>query len=133
MVADSSAVVASFLKESGAERYEQAMRSAPKVHMSAVNAFECRIVLRSRSGPNEDLVAQFARLVRSLPIQIAAFDEKQAEIASDAYRRYGKGSGSPARLNMGDCAAYALAKSLDLPLLYKGNDFVHTDIVPAAL
>ena len=52
-------------------------------------------------------------------------------IAREAYRRYGKGSGHPARLNFGDCFAYALAKDFDEPLLYIGNDFVHTDVQSA--
>jgi ribonuclease VapC len=55
--------------------------------------------------------------------------QSQAAIAFDAYQRFGKGSGHPAQLNLGDCAAYALARSLNLPLLFKGNDFVHTDVV----
>jgi ribonuclease VapC len=56
------------------------------------------------------------------------FDAQQSERAFAAYRRFGNGSGHPARLNLGDCAAYALATSLDLPLLFKGDDFSHTDV-----
>ena len=56
---------------------------------------------------------------------------QQVLIAREAYRRYGKGSGHPARLNFGDCFAYALAKDFDEPLLYIGNDFVHTDVQSA--
>ncbi len=54
--------------------------------------------------------------------------ETQARIASDAHRRFGRSSGHPARLNMGDCFSYALARDLDEPLLFKGNDFAQTDI-----
>ena len=60
------------------------------------------------------------------------FDEEQATIAGDAYRDYGKGSGHPARLNLGDCYAYALASQTGEPLLYKGDDFSHTDLRSAA-
>lgn len=57
--------------------------------------------------------------------------EAQVRIARDAYRDFGRGSGNPARLNFGDCFAYALAKVTGEPLLYKGDDFPHTDIEPA--
>jgi ribonuclease VapC len=56
---------------------------------------------------------------------------EQARIARDAHARFGKGSGHPAQLNFGDCFSYALARALDAPLLFKGNDFSHTDIRPA--
>ena len=57
--------------------------------------------------------------------------EAQARIAREAYRDYGRGSGHPARLNFGDCFAYALARATGEPLLFKGSDFIHTDIEPA--
>ena len=60
------------------------------------------------------------------------FDEQQSDVAFDAFKRYGKGRGHPAQLNIIiDCAAYALARSRDLPLLFKGNDFAQTDVAPA--
>jgi ribonuclease VapC len=62
---------------------------------------------------------------------IVPFDEDQARVARAAYARYGKGSGSPARLNFGDCFSYALAKTTGLPLLFKGDYFTHTDVTPA--
>jgi ribonuclease VapC len=61
-------------------------------------------------------------------MRVLAFDANQATMAFDAYLRFGRGSGHPAQLNLGDCAAYALAQSLNLPLLFKGNDFIHTDV-----
>ena len=57
--------------------------------------------------------------------------EAQARIAREAYRDFGRGSGHPARLNFGDCFAYALAKAMNEPLLFKGDDFTHTDLTPA--
>lgn len=56
---------------------------------------------------------------------------EQAELGHDAHRRYGRGTGHPARLNFGDCFAYALAKALGEPLLFKGDDFARTDVTPA--
>lgn len=67
-------------------------------------------------------------LMEQAGLRTVPFDEAQASIAIEANRRFGKGSGSPARLNLGDCFSYALAKSSSLPLLFIGDDFVHTDI-----
>lgn len=60
-----------------------------------------------------------------------SFDQQLAQVAFDAFCRYGKGQGHPAQLNIVDCAAYALARSRGEPLLFKGNDFDNTDIEPA--
>ena len=64
-------------------------------------------------------------------IAIEPFNAEMAQAAFDAFRRYGKGQGHPAQLNILDCAAYALAKIRSEPLLFKGNDFEKTDILPA--
>lgn len=71
------------------------------------------------------------RVVASLGLTIEPVTAEQARIGQEAYRHYGLGSGHRARLNLGDCFAYALAKATGEPLLFKGNDFIHTDIVPA--
>ena len=71
-------------------------------------------------------VDEFFKIAR---ISIEAVTETHAQIARDAYRDFGKGSGHPAKLNFGDCFAYALAKFRREPLLFKGNDFTHTDII----
>ena len=76
------------------------------------------------------------RLYDSLVIRhlvIEPFTEEQAQTARQAYRDFGRGSGHPAKLNFGDCFAYALAKCVDEPLLFKGNDFSQTDLVPVEL
>lgn len=93
--------------------------------MSALNVFETETVVRS--GRSDALAAEVRRLLKVNRVRIVAFDDTQAEEASAAYSRFGKGR-HPARLNLCDCAAYALAKSLDAPLLYKGDDFARTDI-----
>ena len=70
-------------------------------------------------------------ILRRLGIEIVPFDADLVHLARHAFEAYGKGSEHPASLNFGDCMAYALAKATNEPLLFKGNDFVHTDITPA--
>jgi len=71
-------------------------------------------------------------LIEKAGIVVAPFDDEMARVAFDAFRRFGKGQGHPAQLNVVDCAVYALAKLRSQPLLYKGDDFARTDI-PSAL
>lgn len=128
MVVDTSAVVASLTGEADAGRFRAALAATPMCRMSAVNVFECRLVLGSRFG--DAMLREFELLLAKLPIAIDPFDGDAAVLAYDAHRRFGKGTGHPAGLNLGDCAAYALARSRGLPLLFKGNDFARTDIEP---
>lgn len=93
--------------------------------MSALNVFEAEIVLRGRL--NEAASLRVRRLVESQGVAIVEFDDEQARRASAAYGRFGKGF-HRARLNLADYAAYALATSLDAPLLYKREDFARTDV-----
>ena len=126
IVVDTSAVVAVLLAEADSDRFEAALETSPRYCMSALNAHEAAVVLRRRKGvPSVDIVWRFLTINR---IEIVPFDEASARTAAAAYDRYGKGIDSKARLNLADCAAYALAKSLDAPLLFKGEDFAHTDI-----
>ncbi len=97
--------------------------------MSAVSLLETGIVLRSRGG--EKLVETLYDFLSHAAFEVVPFDSAQARIAINAFLRFGKGVHAKAALNFGDCAAYALAKSLDVPLLYKGDDFTATDIVAA--
>jgi len=94
--------------------------------MSAVNAHEAATVIRLRSGTNG--VEDFWQLRIDLNLEVVPFDLTQVRVAAAAYDRYGKGINSRARLNLGDCAAYALAKIMNAPLLFKGNDFTQTDL-----
>ncbi len=126
MVVDSSALVAMLTGEPDRDLYIDAIASATDCVMSAINHFETRTVLLRRGGTR--LLRQLERVVASSGIDLRAFDALQAQLAFEAYASFGKGSGHKAHLNLGDCAAYALARSLDLPLLYKGNDFIHTDV-----
>ena len=79
----------------------------------------------------EDGVSKVNRVLLEMELIVRPFDERQARLAHEAFRKFGKGVHSKARLNMGDCASYALARSLNAPLLFKGDDFPHTDIVAA--
>lgn len=126
MVIDSSAIIAWMRNEPEADRIEDALDSVARLRMSAFNVFECRGVLLRRFG--EAAVGEFDVLLMRLGVAIEPFGEEQAELALDAYRRYGKGSAQGAGLNLGDCAAYALARACDLPLLFVGDDFTQTDI-----
>jgi len=87
------------------------------------------MVLAGRRGDTA-VWALLDQMIRDLELEIVSHDAALARIASDAFLRFGKGR-HPARLNCGDCASYALAKSRDIPLLFKGDDFAKTDIIPA--
>lgn len=125
MVVDTSAIVAIFQDEPESELFSDLIRGADESHISTASVAETLIVLdnRSRTGNSELLRNMLFEL--GLTIEVVTLTE--AWIAGEAYRRFGKGR-HPARLNVGDCFSYALAKSYDLPLLYKGNDFSQTDI-----
>jgi len=106
-----------------------AIKTASIRLISAVTLLETRIVLFSRIGSGA--VATLDELMKRAEIIEVPFDEQLSDVAFDAFKRYAKGRGHPAQLNIIDCAAYALARSRDLPLLFKGNDFTHTDVTPA--
>lgn len=128
MVIDSSAVTAVLFGEEDADRYAAALSSSGRKFMSAVNRLETSIVVEARKGKQgAKALSQFLAVSE---IEVIPFDASQAEIALDAWRRYGKGR-HPADLNMGDCAAYALATVLNRPLLFKGDDFSETDVAEA--
>lgn len=103
--------------------------AADSAQIGAPNFFEASMVAETRKGPAgcRDLDG----LIASMGLSVVAFDAAHIEGARDAYRRYGKGR-HRAALNFGDCCAYALAKALDWPLLFKGNDFALTDLKRAA-
>ncbi|MBV8797732.1 MAG: type II toxin-antitoxin system VapC family toxin [Hyphomicrobiales bacterium] len=129
MVIDTSAIFAAVVGEADSGVYRNAILSAPLRIISAVTLLETQIVLFSRSGHGSIVILH--ELILRAGIAIMPFDPLTAEAAFDAFKRYGKGRGHKAQLNIIDCAAYALAKTHDLPLLYKGADFAATDIEPA--
>ncbi len=129
MVLDSSAVVALMLREPSAATLEAAMRGKSAFFMGTPAILETAMVIGSRH-PNRgaDNLDAFLAARR---IEIIPFDVEQLDVAREAFRRFGRGSGSKARLNFGDCCTYALAKVRGEPLLFVGEDFSHTDIVSA--
>ena len=129
MIVDSSAIVAILRAEYDAARYAAALEAAPTRQISAANWLEAAIVI---SDPADPVTARrFDEFVREAALRIEPVTADQARIARNAYRDFGKGSGHPAQLNFGDCFAYALASETAQPLLFKGEDFSHTDLEPA--
>jgi ribonuclease VapC len=128
MVVDPSALLAIIFDEPDGAVFREAIIGAQTVYLGAPSAVELTLVALNRKGTEGEALAQGIMDVGK--IEIVAFDGAQAIIAQQAYRRYGKGR-HPAGLNLGDCFSYALAKSLGEPLLFKGNDFRLTDVIPA--
>lgn len=97
--------------------------------MSAVNFVESAVVIDASRDPIAS--GRFDELIKQANISVESVTREQAHIARDAYRDFGRGSGHAAKLNFGDCFAYALAKTVSEPLLFKGNDFALTDVIQA--
>jgi len=128
MVVDTSALLAILLDESGSDAFASAVAKERSALLPVSCYLEASINMRRRGRPR----AMLDEYIGGLAIGIVAADERQARIAVEADRRYGRGTGHPARLNFGDCLAYAAALSHDAPLLFKGEDFGHTDVKRAA-
>lgn len=126
MIVDSSAVVAILTDEVDGAIYERALLEFPAPVISAATLLESHVVMRRRFG--EAGVTAVDRLIREAGVRVVMVDEAQARTASRGHAVYGRGSGHPARLNYGDCFSYALAITRDEPLLFKGDDFIHTDV-----
>jgi ribonuclease VapC len=129
VILDSSAVLAILYAEPELGAFAQAIEDAAVVRISASNYLEASIVLNR--NPDPVVRGRLDTLLREFGVIIEPFTAEQARIGREAYRDFGKRSGHPAQLNFGDCFAYALAKTTGEPLLFKGADFVHTDVQPA--
>ncbi len=129
MVVDTSAVLAILQLEPEAERFARALEQAAERLISAVSVLEAGIISVSRRGPAG--ARGLDSFIAIAELEVVPFDAEQAGIARDAFNRYGKGRHA-ASLNFGDCAAYALAATRALPLLYKGADFSMTDVASAS-
>ena len=125
MVIDTSAVLAILLQEPDAESYAQAIGEDPRHLMSAFSLLETSVVIAARKGPAAE--RELDLLIHRARIEVVSFNVEQAEIAREAWIRYGKGR-HPAALNLGDCCSYALSQVSGEPLLFKGSDFSHTDV-----
>ena len=123
MIVDTSAVVAVARREPGHEAVLDALRSERGARMSVASFVELTIVVR-----HEASVSEVQALLEDLGITVAPVDVAQGRLAASAYRRYGRGSTHPAKLNYGDVFAYALAAATGEDLLYIGDDFARTDL-----
>ncbi len=128
MILDSSAIVAMHLREPGHERLFEKIGQAELVAAGIPTLVESAIVLSARSSQNVRPILLDS--LRRMKVQFVPFTEIHLEAAIDAFHRFGKGRHT-AKLNFGDCMAYAVASVAGLPLLYTGRDFAETDI-PAA-
>ena len=129
IVVDTSAIFAILTKETGSHLLRDLIQQASSAQVSTGTYLELSIVCSRRAG--DRAVLEMQAFLTAADIRLVPFDAAQADLAAEAYRTYGKGRHAAA-LNFGDCFAYALAKALDAPLLYKGTDFAATDITPAA-
>jgi ribonuclease VapC len=127
MIVDTSALLAVLFKESEAEDFARAIAGAEVPRMSAANLLEAVIVADNQTDAR--IGRQLDALVANFRLKIEPVTEAQVRIARQAYVDFGRGN-HPANLNFGDCFAYALAKATGEPLLFKGDDFAHTDIRP---
>jgi ribonuclease VapC len=126
VIVDTSALVAVIRGEDDSAEFVSAVRQAHRSRISAGNYLEAGIVIdRKRDAAAS---RRLDTLLSAMRIEVAPVTSTQAGIARQAYRDFGKASGHPARLNFGDCFAYALAIDTDEPLLFKGDDFTHTDV-----
>jgi len=125
---DSSALVAIALQEPEARAFAELIAISDRV-VGRPTILETHLVLRDRAGqPGLEVLE---RILAKDTVTAVDFDEDHLRLARQAGDRYGRGRGHPARLNFGDCMAYAVAKAQNVPLVFKGEDFTHTDVAPA--
>jgi ribonuclease VapC len=127
MIVDTSAIIAILRDEPKAPPCAQAIAQATVRRVSAVTFVEAAVVIDASRDPVA--TRRFDDFIREAVISVEPVTKIQAQIARDAYRDFGKGSGHPAQLNFGDCFAYALARETGEPLLFIGDDFGRTDII----
>ncbi len=125
IVVDTSAIMSIGLDEADAHKLLQILMQSERILMAAPSKLELGIV-----GINRNIYPRAMQLLDTFAVEVVAFDDALSIMAIKAFESYGKGR-HKAALNFGDCCAYALAKSLGLPLLYKGDDFAQTDIASA--
>lgn len=125
MVIDSSALLAILQNEPERRAFNESIEAAEQVLLSTASFVEISMIVESRLG--SDGVRDLDLFIAKARITLIPVDEEQAHLAVQAFRRYGKGR-HPAALNFGDCFSYALARAQADALLFKGDDFAHTDI-----
>ena len=129
MFVDASALVAILTLEPEADALSERIEKSPELFTSPVALFETVVVVARKSRLATDIVSQRVRaFLDRVGIEVREIDKRTGDLALAAFAHYGKGQGHPARLNLGDCFAYAMAKQHGVPLLYKGDDFSKTDL-----
>jgi ribonuclease VapC len=128
MVVDSSALLAILLREPETEAFARLLAETPRPLISSFSVLETSVVLLQRKG--DDAPRLLDALLHTIRAEVVSLNADQADLARDAYVRFGKGR-HPAALNLGDCCSYALSRASGLPLLFKGEDFSQTDVLPA--
>ncbi len=127
MILDSSAVVTVLFREQGHRQFAEAMDGADVLGIGAPTLLETDMVMVSRLDLHgRSLVARF---LTERKVVVIPFDQQHARVSSEAFAHYGKGR-HPARLNYGDCMTYATSRCADEPLLFVGDDFARTDLIP---
>jgi ribonuclease VapC len=129
IVLDTSSLMAILLSEQDESKFSAAIAEADQAVIGAPTRLEFFMVATGRLF--EAAVPSASEILDTFSVECLDWTAEHAAIAVEAFLKYGKGQNHPAKLNFGDCMAYALAKSLDAPLLYKGGDFALTDIKSA--
>lgn len=126
MAIDASALCAICLNEPEGRAFEDLLLSTGRCVISAVNLWEARVTI-ARRDPDPEALKLLEEIIDTAAMEVAPIGENELELAWQAWRAFGKGRHAAA-LNLGDCFAYATARALNAPLVYKGNDFPLTDI-----
>jgi ribonuclease VapC len=129
VIVDTSALLAILKGEADSDAFAQALAGSPSSRISAGTLLETAIVVDANGDPV--LSARLDQLVETASLEVVEVSAEHVRLARQAYRDYGRGSGHRAALNFGDCFAYALARATGEPLLFKGEDFSHTDVTSA--
>jgi ribonuclease VapC len=129
VIIDSSALIAILRDEAEAPDFARAIAAARGCRISAASFLEAAIIIDGSRNPIAS--RRFDDLLREGQIVVEPVTAAQAQVGREAYRDFGRGSGHPARLDFGDCFAYALSRATGEPLLFKGEDFSRTDIAAA--
>lgn len=126
---DASAMVAIMTGEAGAIEVETRADRADEILCSALSLWETTLAIaRKRTISLATAHMEVQSFVADFALRLVSIGKPENDLAIEAHERYGKGTGHPAQLNMGDCFAYACARTNGAELLYKGDDFVHTDL-----
>lgn len=129
MIIDTSVLAAIAFGEPEAPAFVAALQADRHPKISAATVVEAGLVIGRATGVAGP--SRLDALLASLRVEVVAFTPEQARLARLAHQSYGRGSGHRAKLNLGDCFSYALSIDAGEPLLFKGDDFVHTDVIAA--